>query len=180
MTPTRSRSNSAPIARWLQEGEVANAARERALANAWESFGLIVEMFFTFEQVIDHESTGFIDTCLVCGRDSRPQITVTEGPVTRGYYKCELQHPSGELAAWWTDWESSEVMESHVTFTLDLVGAGTIWSTVELGKRRGDEVSDPRFGVAAKGGCDDLSGVPQNVYRQADAPDGSALTAAAP
>ena len=61
---------------------------------------------------------------------------------TRGYYKCELQHPSGELPAWLADLESSEVRDREVIFTPDLVGGGTTWSTIELGKKWGGEVSD--------------------------------------
>ena len=124
---------------------------ERDLPNAkvvgesWASWiGCMVRTFSAPGQVVDSDAmaTAFSDTCLVCGGDTRPDTTVTERTLTRGYYKCRLQHPSGELPAWWTDWKSSEVVDRQVIFTPDLVGGGNTWSTVELGERWGDEVSD--------------------------------------
>jgi hypothetical protein len=126
-------------------------ALERDLPNAevvGESWAVYIRcMVWTFYapgQVIasDPMTTAFSDTCLVCGGDTRPDTTVTEPTLTRGYYKCRLQHPSGELPAWWTDWESSEVVDRQVIFTPDLVGGGNTWSTVPLGRKWGDEVRD--------------------------------------
>jgi hypothetical protein len=124
---------------------------ERDLPNAdvvgesWAVYlGCMVWTFFAPGQVIDHDSmrTAFSDTCLVCGGDTRPDMTVTERTTTRGYYKCRFQHPSGELPAWWTDWESSEVVDRQVIFTPDLAGGGNTWSTVPLGRKWGDDVTD--------------------------------------
>ena len=130
---------------------VDNLALERDLPNAevvgqsWAVWiGCMVRTFSAPGQVIDSDptATAFSDTCLVCGGDSRPDTTVTEEAVTRGYYKCRLPHPSGELPAWWTDWQSSEVVERHVIFTPDLVGGGNTWSTASLDRKWGVEVSD--------------------------------------
>ena len=124
---------------------------ERDLPNAkvvgesWASWiGCMVRTFSAPGQVVDSDAmaTAFSDTCLVCGEDTRPDTTVTERTLTRGYYKCRLQHPSGELPAWWTDWKSSEVVDRQVIFTPDLVGGGNTWSTVPLDRKWGNEVSD--------------------------------------
>jgi hypothetical protein len=106
--------------------------------------GCMVWTFFAPGQVIESDptATAFSDICLACGGDNRPDTIVTERTLTRGYYKCRLPHPSGELPAWWTDWESSEVVDRHVIFTPDLVGGGNTWSTVPLDRKWGDEVSD--------------------------------------
>jgi hypothetical protein len=105
--------------------------------------GCMVRTFSAPGQVVDSDpmATAFIDTCLVCGGDTRPDATVRDGTLTRGYYKCRLQHPSGELPAWWADWKS-EVVDRQVVFTPDLVGGGNTWSTVPLGLKWGDEVGD--------------------------------------
>jgi len=126
-------------------------ALERDLPNAkvvgdgWAVWiGCMVSTFSAPGQIIESDSTAtaFSDDCLVCGGDTRPDTTVTERTLTRGYYKCRLQHASGELPAWWTDWESSEAVDRHVIFTPDLVGGGNTWSTVPLDRKWGDEVSD--------------------------------------
>lgn len=134
-----------------QPPPVGDLALERDLPNAkvvgeeWAVYiGCMVWTFSAPGQVIvsDPTATAFSDTCLVCGGGTRPDTTVTEGMLTRGYYTCRLHHPSGELPAWWTDWESSEVVDRHVIFTPDLVGGGNTWSTVPLGRKWGDGVSD--------------------------------------
>ena len=141
-------------ARYAKEAEEAKRQEEEAnrrLSNAkgerdkWALYlGMMLDTFSAPGQVIDHDpgGTAFSDTCLICGGDTRPDRTVTEGTLTRGYYHCRLQHPSGELPAWWTDWKSSEVVDRQVIFPPDLVGGGNTWSTVQLGKKWGDEVSD--------------------------------------
>jgi hypothetical protein len=130
---------------------ISDLALKRDLPNAkvvgeeWAVYlGCAVWTFFAPGQVIDSDpmATAFSDTCLVCGGNIRPDTTVTERTLTRGYYKCRPHHPSGELPAWWSEWESSEVVDRHVIFTPDLVGGGNTWSTVPLGRNWGDEVSD--------------------------------------
>jgi hypothetical protein len=142
-----------------QPPAISDLALKRDLPNArvvgeeWAVYlGCAVWTFFAPGQVIDSDptATAFFDTCLVCGGDTRPDTTVTEPTLTRGYYKCRLHHRSGELPAWWTDWESSEVVDRHVIFTPDLVGGGNTWSTVPLGRKWGDEVS-ALLGIAANG-----------------------------
>jgi hypothetical protein len=134
-----------------QPPAISDLALKRDLPNArvvgeeWAVYlGCIVWTFFAPGQVIDSDptATASSDTCLVCGGDTRPDTTVTERTLTRGCYKCRLHHPSGELPAWWADWESSEVVDRHVIFTPALVGGGNTWSTVPLGRKWGDEVSD--------------------------------------
>jgi hypothetical protein len=117
----------------------------KVVGESWAVYiGCMVWTFFAPGQVIESDptATAFSDICLVCGGDTRPDTTVTERTLTRGYYKCRLPHPSGELPAWWTDWESSEVVDRHVIFTPDLVGGGNTWSTVPLDRKWGEEVSD--------------------------------------
>jgi hypothetical protein len=117
----------------------------KVVGESWAVYiGCMVWTFFAPGQVIESDptATAFSDICLVCGGDNRPDTIVTERTLTRGYYKCRLPHPSGELPAWWTDWESSEVVDRHVIFTPDLVGGGNTWSTVPLDRKWGDEVSD--------------------------------------
>jgi hypothetical protein len=106
--------------------------------------GIMLDAFSAPGQVIDNEPLGteFSDTCLVCGGDTRPDTTVTQRTLTRGYYKCRVQHTWGELPAWWTDWKSSEVVDRQVIFTPNLAGGGNTWSTAPLGKKWGYEVSD--------------------------------------
>jgi hypothetical protein len=134
-----------------QPPAIADLPLERDLPNAkvvgdrWAVWiGCMVSTFSAPGQVIssDPTATAFSDSCLVCGGDTRPDTTVTERTLTRGYYKCRLHHPSGELPAWWTDWESSEVVDRHVVFTPDLVGGGNTWSTFPLDRKWGNEVSD--------------------------------------
>jgi hypothetical protein len=117
----------------------------KVVGESWAVYiGSMVWTFSAPGQIIDSDpmATAFPDTCLVCGGDTRPDTTVTDGTLTRGYYKCRLQHLSGELPAWWTDWKSSEVVDREVVFTPDLVGGGNTWSTVPLGLKWGDEVGD--------------------------------------
>jgi len=134
-----------------QPPAISDLALERDLPNArvvggeWAVYlRCMVWTFFAPGQVIDSDptATAFSDSCLVCGGDTRPDTTVTERTLTRGYYKCRLHHPSGELPAWWTDWDSSEVVDRHVVFTPDLMGGGNTWSTVPLDRKWGDGVSD--------------------------------------
>jgi hypothetical protein len=123
------------------QGNFPDIRSEHGLPQHARPRGRAVWTFFAPGQIIESDptATAFSDTCLVCGGDTHPDATVTERTLTRD---CRLRHPSGELPAWWTDWESSEVVDRHVIFTPDLVGGGNTWSTLPLGRKWGDEVSD--------------------------------------